>query len=127
MFNEEIIACCKKLRLSHNISEMAQTATGESHQEFLYKLLATELKNRELGRVSTLMNGAGFYSIKTFEEFRFDEVTLPSNLTQERLKLLDFINEKKNIIMYGRTGTGKTMLSTALGVLACQNGIPIKF
>ena len=127
MFNEEIIACCKKLRLSHNLAEMAQTTTGESHQEFLYKLLAIELKNRELVRISTLMNGAGFYSIKTFEEFRFDEVTLPSNLTQERLKSLDFINEKKNIIMYGRTGTGKTMLSTALGVLACQNGIPVKF
>jgi len=127
MLNEEITACCKKLKLSHNLAEMAQTTTGESHQEFLYKLLTTELKNRELGRISTLMNGAGFYSIKTFEEFRFDEVTLPSNLTQNRLKSLDFINEKKNIIMYGRTGTGKTMLSTALGVLACQNGIPVKF
>lgn len=29
--------------------------------------------------------------------------------------------------MYGRTGTGKTMLSTALGVTACQKGIPVKF
>jgi DNA replication protein DnaC len=28
---------------------------------------------------------------------------------------------------YSRTGTGKTMLSTALGVLACQKGIPVKF
>jgi DNA replication protein DnaC len=29
--------------------------------------------------------------------------------------------------MYGRTGTGKTMLSIALGVLACQAGIPVRF
>ena len=43
------------------------------------------------------------------------------------MKSLDFIKEKKNIIMYGRTGTGKTMLSIALGVTACQNGIPVKF
>ena len=29
--------------------------------------------------------------------------------------------------MYGRTGTGKTMLSIAIGVCACQKGIPVKF
>ena len=52
---------------------------------------------------------------------------LPSDLTPESLKSLDFIKQKRNIIMYGRTGTGKTMLSIALGVTACQKGIPVKF
>jgi len=106
---------------------MAQTTDGESHQEYLYKLLSAELKNREQSRVAKLINNAGFYNIKTFEGFRFDEITLPSDLTPENLKSLNFIREKKNIIMYGRTGTGKTMLSIALGVTACQKGIPVKF
>ena len=127
MFEEEIISCCKKLKLSRNLADMAQITEGDSHQEYLYKLLSAELKNREQGRVSTLINSAGFYSIKTFDGFRFDEITLPSGLTQESLKSLDFIREKKNIIMYGRTGTGKTMLSTALGVTACKKGIPVRF
>jgi DNA replication protein DnaC len=85
---------------------MAQTAEGNSHQEYLHQLLSAELKNRQHGRVAKLINSAGFYSIKTFEGFRFDEITLPSNLTPDSLKSLDFIREKKNIIMYGRTGTG---------------------
>lgn len=127
MLEEEIISCCKELKLSRNLADMAQITNGESHQEYLYKLLAAELKNREQGRISKLINGAGFYSIKTFDRFRFDEITLPSDLTPESLKSLDFIKEKKNIIMYGRTGTGKTMLSTALGVTACQRGIPVRF
>lgn len=127
MLEKEIIDCCKKLKLSHNLADMAQTTDGESHQEYLHRLLAAELKNREQGRVSKLINSAGFYSIKTFEGFRFDEITLPSGLTSESLKSLDFIKEKKNIIMYGRTGTGKTMLSTALGVAACQKGILVRF
>ena len=127
MFEEEIIKCCKKLKISRNLADMAQKTEGETHQEYLYKLLSSELKNREQARISKLINSAGFYSIKTFDSFRFDEVTLPSGLTQESLKSLDFIKEKKNIIMYGRTGTGKTMLSIALGVTACQNGIPVKF
>jgi DNA replication protein DnaC len=127
MLEDKIIDCCKKLKLSRNLADMAQTMEGESHQEYLYKLLSAELKNREQGRVAKLINNAGFYSIKTFEGFRFDEITLPSNLTPENLKSLNFVREKKNIIMYGRTGTGKTMLSIALGVTACQKGIPVKF
>ena len=127
MLENEIIDCCKKLRLSRNLADMAQTTEGESHQEYLHRLLIAELKNREQVRMSKLVNTAAFYNIKTFDEFRFDEVTLPSGLTPESLKSLDFIKEKKNIIMYGRTGTGKTMLSTALGVTACQKGIPVKF
>jgi DNA replication protein DnaC len=127
MLEDKIIDCCKKLKLSRNLADMAQTMEGESHQEYLYKLLSAELKNREQGRVAKLINNAGFYSIKTFEGFRFDEITLPSDLTPESLKSLNFVREKKNIIMYGRTGTGKTMLSIALGVTACQKGIPVKF
>ena len=127
MLEDKILDCCKKLKLSRNLADMAQTMEGESHQEYLYKLLSAELKNREQGRVAKLINNAGFYSIKTFEGFRFDEITLPSDLTPESLKSLNFVREKKNIIMYGRTGTGKTMLSIALGVTACQKGIPVKF
>ena len=86
MFKKEIIDCCKKLKLSQNLAEMAQIIDGESHQEYLYKLLSTELGNRECGRTATLINVAGFYSIKAFENFRFDEVTLPSDFNTRRSK-----------------------------------------
>jgi hypothetical protein len=47
MLENEIIACCKRLKLSRNLADMAQTTDGESHQEYLYKLLSAELANRE--------------------------------------------------------------------------------
>ncbi len=127
MFDKEIAECCRQLRLSRNLSEMAQTIQGESHQEYLYNLMVSEMEYRSRSRTDMLLQGAGFYTIKTFEGYRFDEVTLPSDLTVESLKSLAFIKEKKNIVMYGGTGTGKTMLSTALGVSACKLGIPVKF
>lgn len=127
MFDIEIAECCKILRLSHNLADMAKTTKGDSNQEYLYKLLTAEITYRESNRMSKLVNTAGFYTVRTFDEFRFDEVQLPSDLTPESLKSLDFIRQKKNIIMYGRTGTGKTMLSTALGVAACKEDIPVKF
>jgi DNA replication protein DnaC len=127
MLDKEIADCCKRLRLSRNLVDMAQSLGGESHQEYLLNLLSSELEYRQKVRTEKLVNSAGFYTIKTFEGYRFDEVTLPADLTVENLKSLEFVHEKKNIIMYGGTGTGKTMLSTALGVTACKRGIRVKF
>lgn len=127
MLDHEIADCCKRLRLSRNLVEMAQSMEGESHQEYLFNLLSSELSYRKKVRIEKLVSSAGFYTIKTFKGYRFDEITLPADLTIESLKSLDFIQEKKNIIMYGGTGTGKTLLSTALGVAACKQGIPVKF
>lgn len=127
MLDQEIADCCLRLRLSRNLVETAQSMEGSSHQEYLYNLLSSELQYRQKVRTEKLVSSAGFYSIKTFEGYRFDEVTLPADLTVESLKSLNFIKEKKNIILYGGTGTGKTMLSIALGVAACKQGIPVKF
>nr|WP_304889469.1 hypothetical protein [Acetobacterium sp.] len=54
-----------------------------------------------------MVNSAGFYAINTFEGYRFDEITLPWDLTPESLKSLAFIHGKKNLIVYGGAGTGK--------------------
>src|SRR5690554_2743422 len=64
MLEEEISTCCKRLKLSRNLADMAQTTDGETHQEYLHKLLVAELKNREQNRTVKLINSAGFYSIK---------------------------------------------------------------
>ena len=127
MLDKEIAECCRKLRLSRNLAELAQTTDGSNHQEYLHQLLSEELRYRNITRTEKLVSSAGFYAINTFEGYRFDEITLPSDLTPEHLKSLAFIHEKKNLILYGGTGTGKTMLSTALGVAACRQGIPVKF
>lgn len=77
MLSNEIAACCKELRLSRNIVEMSARLQADNHQEYLLKLLKSELEHRERTRKDKLLKSAGFYSIKAFEDFRFDEVTLP--------------------------------------------------
>lgn len=122
-----IADCCKQLKISQNLSEMAWVTEGETHQEYLYHLLEAELGNRKETRITKLIGAAGFPEPFTFQQFRFDEVQLPSSLTQEELESLDFIKKHRNLILYGGTGTGKTMLSICLGVAACKMGIPVKF
>ena len=127
MLTNEIAACCKELRLSRNIVDMSDKLQGESHQEYLLKILKSELEHREIARKDKLLKNAGFYSLKAFDGFRFDEVTLPNMVTPEYLKNCEFLNTNTNIVMYGNVGTGKTFLSIALGVEACKKGIETKF
>jgi len=127
MLSFEIAACCKALKLGRNIVEMAERVQAESHQEYLLKLLQSELEHRESLRKDKFLKNAGFYSLKTLDGFRFDEVTLPAAVSQEYLRNCEFINTKTNLVMYGNVGTGKTYLSIALGVEACKKGIETRF
>ncbi|MCK5655000.1 MAG: IS21-like element helper ATPase IstB [Candidatus Aureabacteria bacterium] len=123
----EIATCCKELRLSRNIVEMAEEIQATTHLEFLVKLLKSELEYREVKRKDKLLKNANFYCIKDFDGFRFDEVTLPASITPDYLKNCEFLDTKTNIVMYGNVGTGKTYLSMALGVEACKRGINTRF
>ena len=127
MLTSEIAACCKELKLSRNIVEMSERVEAESHQGYLLKLLRSELEHRGSQRKDKFLKGAGFYSIKTLDGFRFDEVTLPAAVSLEYLRNCEFIKTKTNLVMYGNVGTGKTYLSIALGVEACKRGIETRF
>ena len=127
MLEPDIATCCKRLRLSKNIVEMSDKIQADTHQEYLLKLLQSEILHREKTRKDKLLKNAGFYSIKTFESFRFDEVTLPGGITPEYLKECEFLASKTNIVMYGNVGTGKSHLSIALGVEACKKGLEVRF
>jgi len=61
---------------------MADRVQADSHPEYLLKLLRSELEHRETQRKDKFLKNAGFYSIKTFDGFRFDEVTLPAAVSR---------------------------------------------
>jgi DNA replication protein DnaC len=127
VLSQEIANTCKELRLSRNIAEMSGEIQADTHQEYLLRLLKSELEHRDMCRKDKLIKGAGFYSAKTFESFRFDEVTLPGAINPEYLKSCEFIESKTNLVMYGNVGAGKTHLSIALGIEACKKGMEVKF
>jgi len=127
MLTSQIADCCKELRLSRNIASMSCKVQANNNQEYLLQLLKYEIEHRDIARKDKLIKNAGFYTIKAFETFQFDEVTLPAALTAESLKNLEFIDSKTNLVMYGNVGTGKSHLSIALGVEACKKRLNVKF
>jgi len=127
MLQQQITDCCKALKLGSSMAQTCQNIQAESHQEFLYKILLEEIKRRQAEKKVRCLNNAGFYSVKTFDGYSFDEVKLPAALTPELLRQGEFISKKENIVMYGNVGTGKTYLATAIGVEACNAGKDVKF
>ena len=124
---ESIASCCKQLRLSSNLAERALSQDGGTHQEYLVNLLSNEVRYRQERRIMKLLNTSGFPKLYTKEQFRTDEIDFPEGISLENLINLDFFHSGKNVIMYGGTGTGKTMLSILIGISACDQGIPVKF
>jgi len=106
MYKEQILAYLKNLRLSSHMAQICDSIEANNHQEFLLKLLKLELQRREMVKNDRLIKTAGFYTLKAFEAFRFDEVTLPEGVTPQYLKDLKFLETATNIVMYGNVGSG---------------------
>lgn len=124
---ESIALCCKRLKISTNFAERAMTQKGDTNQEYLYNLLSNEVAYRNERRRTKLLNTAGFPKMYSREQFRADEIDFPSGVSLDSLLGLEFYHKGKNLIFYGSTGTGKTMLSTLIGIAACNADIPVKF
>lgn len=122
-----IADCCKQLRLSSNLAEQAMIEKGDTNQEYLYHLLKNEMSYRKQSRITKLQKTAGFPRRYSPEQFRTDEIDFPEGISFQSLLELDFYDQGKNVIMYGGTGTGKTMLSILIGLEACKKNIPVKF
>ena len=124
---KNIADCCKQLRLSSNFSGQAMTQKGDTPQEYLLNLLTNEIEYRVMKRKSKYLNTAGFPRRYNVDEFRTEEIDFPEGVNLNSLLNLDFYHAGKNVIMYGGTGTGKTMFSILIGISACNQEIPVKF
>jgi DNA replication protein DnaC len=124
---EQIAGCCRRLRLSRNLADNISGIEAQDREAFLLRLLEMELEHREAARRLRLVKGAGFYTLKSLEGYLFDEVKLPSGLSVEELTACRFVEQQRNLILYGNCGTGKTHLAIALGVECCRQGRHVRF
>lgn len=62
----------------------------------------------------------------TFENFNMDLLNDKARRQIHSLKNLSFISSKRNVIMIGPTGTGKTHLAMAIGNECCSNKMKVQ-
>jgi DNA replication protein DnaC len=117
----------RRLNLAHTrriYQEVADRAEKEnwSYRDFLALLLAEEVAHRKQTRLQRCTRQAHFPFFKTIDEFDFSlQTTLRQSLLGSYLGP-DFVTEGRSLILYGKTGRGKTHLAVAIGYRAIQNG-----
>jgi DNA replication protein DnaC len=95
--------------------------------EYLAALLEAETAERAERRERRRLVDARFPALKRLEDFRFDDNPKIPRATLAALAQGSWIDANESVIFVGDSGTGKTMLATALGVCACQQGRRVKF
>ena len=114
-----------KETLSARIKEAREN--NLDYEEFLKLLLQDEQELRSFKALSSKIKLARFEETKTLEELDLKRYSPEVGRMINHLTTGIYLREKKNIIILGPTGTGKTHLAQGLGHDACRKGKKVKF
>jgi DNA replication protein DnaC len=108
---------------------LAAEATREQQTPLAYlaALLEAEVSERSERRERRRLTDARFPAVKRLEEFRFVDNPKVPQATIAALSECSWIDERESVIFLGESGSGKTMLATAIAVCACRQGRRVRF
>ena len=118
MERQQIIEAMVRLKL-HGMRASFDEITGKglSRRDELYPLLASliqaEIQHRQARSIQYRITSARFPVLKDRESFQFAKTKIDAGLIRE-LASGSFLDTKRNIILVGGTGTGKSHLATAI-------------
>ncbi|NLB81848.1 MAG: ATP-binding protein [Clostridiaceae bacterium] len=97
-------------------------------EDILLEIMKSESLQRQENQNRRRLKAAGFPYQKTLDDLDLDRYN--GSITEiflNELSSCKFIAEKKNIVMIGNPGRGKTHLSLGLGLKACSLGLDVLF
>ena len=98
-----------------------------SPRKLLAVLTAEEIAHRRNTRIQRQVRQAAFPFLRTVEDFDFTlQTTLQLSLLGSFLGP-ELISEGRSLVLYGKTGRGKTHIAVALAYRAIQNGFSARF
>lgn len=119
---------CKTLHIS-TVYSVYEDKYGENPEvtNFLMDALSAEFQSRKINRQMKALKQANFPTVKRFEDLIIDALPEDGRRSIPDLRSLEFLRERKNLILIGNSGTGKTHCAIATGVNACLNEYKVLF
>ena len=126
MQHRELIDQMKALKLFGMVNAFDDTVTRgirNKHTvlEILDRLCKAEALERKIRSVRYQMSIAKFPVLKDIDTFRFGNIPAEEMVVRE-LYQGKFLSDRRNIILIGGTGTGKTHLATAIASNSIRSG-----
>src|SRR5580704_2326651 len=128
--SDQLLSTLKKLRLS-GLAESLEirlheaATTGLGHREFLELLLQDELLIRNQRQINRRMMAASFREARRLEDFDFG---FNPSIKKDRvfdLATCKFVRERRDALLVGPPGTGKSHLAQAIGGAAIRSGFTV--
>jgi DNA replication protein DnaC len=122
----------KKLKLPTMLREYEECSRqakeiGSSYEAFLLSLSTREIEHRHARRIERYIGEARFPNQKTLENADLSRWPSLDRMKIQELATARFVEQKENVIILGRHGTGKTHLSIALAIEAARKGFRVSF
>jgi len=89
--------------------------------------LAAEVAKKRDARIQRRIATSGLAEEKTLEAFDWDFQPSLDKAAVVELARLDFIARAEDVLITGKTGTGKSHILKALGLRACERGLSIRY
>lgn len=112
--------------LDLRVAEAQENKLG--YLEFLWLLVQDEVLSREANNLAKRIKAAGFGNEKTFEgyDFQFNEEVLSASLIRD-LGSCHFVEQRRNLVITGPPGIGKTHIGKAIGHEVCRRAQDVIF
>ena len=122
----------KQLKLPTMLAECEKIAARAAkdnlgHLAFLLQLCKLELIERERRAAERRLKAARFTAHKTLDTFDFKARRSVNKPLVLQLAQGEYPDRRENLLLVGPSGTGKTHLTLALAIAACNQGKKVRF